>query len=199
MATLIFPGLGGSGEGHWQRYWLADLPDAQLVEQVDWDRPDLDAWMANAIAGIEANPGSVLVGHSLGAVLIAHIAANRPDLEIAGALLVAPADVDDAVRLAVQFGPMPTAPFQFRSIVVASRTDPYMDFDRARVLSSMWEAQFIDLGHAGHINVASGYGAWPEGRLLIDRLLGRRSRPFLISSHPEREKPGAKSKQTARA
>ena len=38
-ATLIIPGLYGSGEGHWQRYWLRDRPDSVLVEQDDWDDP----------------------------------------------------------------------------------------------------------------------------------------------------------------
>jgi predicted alpha/beta hydrolase family esterase len=188
MSTLLFPGLGGSGDGHWQRYWLEALPDAELVEQSDWDNPDLDRWAANAIDAIHAAPNSVLVGHSLGAVLIAHLAARYPDLPIKGALLVAPADVDEAAPLvgtASRFGPMPTSPFSFRSIVVASRNDPFMRYDRARMLSSMWESELVDLGNAGHINVASGHGPWPEGRLLVDRVAARITRPFLISSRPE--------------
>jgi len=60
-----------------------------------------------------------------------------------------------------------------------------MRYDRARVLSSMWEAELVDLGNAGHINVASGHGPWPEGRLLVDRVAGRVTRPFLISNRPE--------------
>jgi len=37
-------------------------------------------------------------------------------------------------------------------------------------LSEDWGADFIDMGEAGHINVASGYGPWPEGRALRDLL-----------------------------
>jgi predicted alpha/beta hydrolase family esterase len=192
MSTLLFPGLGGSGEGHWQRHWLDALPLAKLVEQSDWDQPDLGRWVANAIDAILASPNSVLVGHSLGAVLIAHLAATRPDLPIKGALLVAPADVDEAPlppNSVSGFGPMPTSPFPFRAMVVASRNDPFMRYDRARVLSSMWEAQLVDLGNAGHINVASGHGPWPEGRLLVDRVADRVTRPFLISSRPDNGLP----------
>jgi len=55
------------------------------------------------------------------------------------------------------------------------------------VLTNMWDARLIDLGNAGHINVASGHGAWPEGRLLVDRLAGRQTRPFLIANRqPDR-------------
>lgn len=189
MTTLIFPGLAGSGPGHWQRHWADELDDAAIVEQDDWLNPDLDAWMANAAAAIEARPGSVLVGHSLGAILIAELGALRPDLPIAGALMVAPADIEEAqsaVSTIRRFGPMPRAPLPFPAIVVASRNDPYMRFDRARLFASMWEAQLVDLGHAGHINVASGHGPWREGRLFIDILAGRHPRPFLIASREAR-------------
>ncbi|MGG2476897.1 alpha/beta hydrolase, partial [Rhizobium sp. BR5] len=40
--TLIVPGLNGSDEGHWQRHWLLDDPQAQLVDQEDWHCPVLD-------------------------------------------------------------------------------------------------------------------------------------------------------------
>ncbi len=36
---LILPGLGGSGEGHWQHWWLKQHPNPHIVEQDDWDRP----------------------------------------------------------------------------------------------------------------------------------------------------------------
>jgi predicted alpha/beta hydrolase family esterase len=79
------------------------------------------------------------------------MAATRPDLPVKGALLVAPADVDEAPlppHSVSRFGSMPTRAFPFRAIVVASRNDPFTRNDRARVLSSMWEAQ-LDLADAG--------------------------------------------------
>jgi predicted alpha/beta hydrolase family esterase len=201
MAVLIFPGLGGSGEGHWQRHWASELPDARLVEQSDWSRPVLSEWLDKAIAAIAANPGAVLVGHSLGAVLIAHLGSLRPDLPIRGALLVAPADVDEtspSLTRARGFGPLPTTSLPFLSIVVASRNDPYMRFDRARVLSRLWDAALVDLGNAGHINIDSGHGRWLEGRLLIDRVAGRATRPFLIAGRTDETAAPTKKPSYAR-
>ena len=47
---------------------------------------------------LDRAPGSLLVAHSLACALVAHLAERRPDLLIGGALLVAPADVDDRTR-----------------------------------------------------------------------------------------------------
>lgn len=173
MTTLLFPGLHGSGPGHWQRRWADEVPDAVLVEQDDWERPDLERWLARAVAAVEAEPGAFIVGHSLGAVLAVHLAARRPDLPIAGLLLVAPADADRRAAvnpLVASFAPLPVVPLGFPAIVVASRDDSWMTIERARVLADMWEAGFVDVGKAGHINADSGLGSWPEGLALLDRL-----------------------------
>lgn len=173
MTILVLPGLHGSGPGHWQRRWLDEVEDTVLVEQDDWDKPDLEKWLRRATAAVAANPGAFLAGHSLGSVLAVHLAARRPDLPIAGLLLVAPADVDRHAALGrhiARFAPLPVVPLGRPAIVVASRNDPWMAIDRARVLADMWEAGFVDAGRTGHINADSGLGAWPEGLALVDRL-----------------------------
>lgn len=173
MATLILPGLHGSGVGHWQRVWLDALDDAVLVAQDDWSRPDRDAWVARAAAAVRRHPGSLLVGHSLGAVLVAQLAAAHPDLPIAGALLVAPADVETAAAAALGLGgfaPLPADPLPFASILVGSRDDPWMTWARARDLAALWRSSLVDAGRAGHINADSGLGGWAEGRALLRRL-----------------------------
>jgi predicted alpha/beta hydrolase family esterase len=173
MTTLLLPGLHGSGPDHWQRRWLEEVDDMILVEQDDWDRPDLASWLARAEAAVEANPGAFVAAHSLGAVLAVHLASRRPDLPIAGLLLVAPADVDRHARKGphvAAFAPLPTGPLGCPAIVVASRDDPWMSFSRAGVLADMWEAGLVDAGHAGHVNADSGLGRWEAGLDLIDRL-----------------------------
>jgi predicted alpha/beta hydrolase family esterase len=171
MTVLVLPGLHGSGPDHWQSAWLEDIEEAELVEQRDWSRPDRDAWIGTAIAAIRAHPGALLVGHSLGAILIAHLAAEHPDLPIGGALLVAPADVDVARdRFVAGFAPLPSRPFPFPSILAASRNDPWMSFERARILARIWESGLVDLGFTGHVNAESGLGRWEEGRRLLARI-----------------------------
>ena len=101
----------------------------------------------------------------------------RLDLRIAGALLVAPADVDEIEEESLRsFAPMSFAPLPFPTTVVASRTDPYLSFRRAQVLAAAWGAQLVDYGDAGHINIAAGYGAWPEGPRLLADLQRRHAR-----------------------
>jgi hypothetical protein len=65
-ATLIVPGLNGSGPGHWQDFWLQERPEAHLVNQHDWMHPNLDDWLGTLEHELLAHPGAVVVGHSLG-------------------------------------------------------------------------------------------------------------------------------------
>lgn len=173
---LILQGLDGSGPGHWQHHWAQADPDAILVEQENWSRPDLEAWTARLLAAIARHPGAVIIAHSLACVLTAHTAARFPGLPIAGALLVAPADVDcpncapERIRA---FAPIPVSRLPFPTTVVGSHNDPYMTFPRVRALAEGWGADFVDLGHAGHINIASGHGAWPRGFRLANELEAR--------------------------
>jgi hypothetical protein len=46
--VLIVPGLRNSGPEHWQDA----LAGAERVEQVDWDRPTLGAWVTTRRASI---------------------------------------------------------------------------------------------------------------------------------------------------
>jgi predicted alpha/beta hydrolase family esterase len=74
MHCLIIPGLHGSGEHHWQPYWQNHLALAERIEQRDWASPDLETWLVTLAEHVMRCPGTTLIGHSLGAVLIAHFA-----------------------------------------------------------------------------------------------------------------------------
>jgi predicted alpha/beta hydrolase family esterase len=157
---LIVPGLGGSDSDHWQSHWEQIHPGATRVAQHDWDNPDLESWLQQLHRHVAQTPHAVLVGHSLGCVLIA------------GALLVAPADVDFAERLAatvLSFTPTPLRPLPFPALVVASTNDPYITLGRARELADAWRAKLVNVGACGHINSAAGFGRWRGGdRVLIE-------------------------------
>jgi predicted alpha/beta hydrolase family esterase len=168
--TLIVPGLDGSPAPHWQHWWAATDPKALMVDLSDVSRPSPTVWESELASMILHHPDSILVGHSLGAVLVARLLTKWPQLRVRAALLVAPAETQGSDRIG-QFGPIPERPLGLPAMVVASRNDPWMRFTRARGLALEWEADLIDLGFAGHINVASGFGPWPEGKALRDRLL----------------------------
>jgi len=170
ITTLIVPGLDGSPAPHWQHWWAATDATAAMVELSDPDRPLPAVWDIELAGMILRHPDCVLVGHSLGAVLIARLLARWPHLRVRAALLVAPADPAKGSRIA-SFAPLPNAQLGVATTVVASRNDPWMSFSQARDLARCWGAEVVDLGFAGHINVASGFGPWPMGKELRDDLL----------------------------
>lgn len=168
--TLIVPGIDASPAPHWQHWWAQTDPTALTVEQADWSTPRPDRWEVELASALLHHPGAFLVGHSLGAVLIVRVLTRWPQLRASGALLVAPAEPAQSARTAA-FGPLPETPLPVPATVVASRNDDWMSFSRAAQLAGAWGARIVDLGPAGHINVASGYGPWPQGLALRDETL----------------------------
>lgn len=168
--TLIVPGLDGSPDPHWQHWWAATDPKALMVDLADPGRPVPAVWEIELASMILRHPDCVLVGHSLGVVLIARILARWPQLKVRAALLVAPAETRGSDRIG-HFGPIPELRMDIPTTVVASRNDPWMSFGRAAHLARAWGSDLVDLGAAGHINVASGFGPWARGKALRDELI----------------------------
>ena len=171
---LIVPGLFNSEPDHWQSHWQRSLPGAERVEQSDWEQPTLGEWTASLAEAVRRRPGAVLVGHSLGCALIAHLAQISRGRGIGAALMVAPAEVNrdgPAGRLLEGFSPMPRQSLPFPSLVAASRNDPFVSFERAESFARAWGSKLVDLGEAGHVNVQSGHGPWIQGRALLAELI----------------------------
>src|SRR5688572_17787389 len=78
--VVLVPGWNDSGPGHWQSVWEALLPETLRVQQKNWKEPLLEDWLMGLKATIRrANTPVVLVGHSLGCILLAHYFARvRP-------------------------------------------------------------------------------------------------------------------------
>jgi predicted alpha/beta hydrolase family esterase len=172
VTVLILPGYDNSGPEHWQSLWERDHPEYRRVQQRSWTEPVCDEWVAALDAAIVAAPSPVvLVGHSLGALTVAHHAARhaRP---VKGALLVAPPDVDDPAfpPMVKGFRPIPRRPLPFPSILVASSDDWYMMHDAAEALARAWGSRFVLLERAGHLNADAGFGPWPDGERLLAEL-----------------------------
>lgn len=174
---LILPGLGNSGPGHWQLRWAEKMSTAAIVEQADWDDPDPEDWVDTIVQAVElARRPVVLVAHSLAVPALVRAAPRLAGGKVRGALLVSPPDLEfnaDVPEAARSFGPIPRDPLPFPSLLVISATDPYCTLERAADLASAWGSDFHEAGDAGHINVASGHGPWPEGLLMFTRLMQR--------------------------
>lgn len=171
--TLIVPGLHGSDGDHWQSWWRADHKDAVLVKQGDWSNPDATLWLSALEDAVLANPRAVIVAHSLGTILTARLAHSHVAPLVAGALLVAPADIERTGVLhgrSYEFGTMPKEVLPFPNILVVSHNDPYMPLQKALTLGQSWGSQIHDLGDVGHINVPSGFGRRPGGYALAQSL-----------------------------
>jgi len=170
--ALILPGLYDSDEQHWQTLWERNHPRMQRVAQVDWETPRCADWVATLDRAIGGARRPVLVAHSAACALVAHWwVATRRDA-VRGALLVAPAD-PEASSFPVGptgFAPMPGERLPFKTIVVASRNDPYVAFERSRHFAAAWGSRLVDAGHAGHISSNSGLGEWPAGLALAEEL-----------------------------
>ncbi|GGH67598.1 alpha/beta hydrolase [Comamonas phosphati] len=167
---VIVPGWRNSGPAHWQSLWARQFPDAERVEQDDWLVPRRQAWVGALEKLVLAGSRPVvLVVHSLGCITSVHMgeqAASR----IQGALLVAPADPERRAQLS-DFAPVPYAPLPYRSVLVASSNDPFCPIRRAGAYARAWGSELVRLQDAGHINVESGFGAWPLGLALLQSLL----------------------------
>lgn len=190
-SVLTVPGLGGSSPAHWQTLWEQARVDTCRVDLGMWDRPHRNSWITKLDAAIaQAQAPVILIGHSLGCQAIAWWASLSPQPQgwpVAGALLVAPADVDrpSAAAELRTFAPAPRLPLPFPSILVASTNDPWIELESARSLASAWGSHFVDAGPLGHVNAASGLGWWPDGQELLERVIAASG-----GAHGEARSPG---------
>jgi predicted alpha/beta hydrolase family esterase len=171
MHAIILPGIGGSGEGHWQSIWQRDDPAMTRIQPENWDSPVLSDWIEALDTSIrQANGPVLLIAHSLGCLLVAHWAVTSTLTgRVGGAFLVAVPDPHGPAfpaSEAATFLTVPDSPLPFPALMLASSDDPYGSMAYARRCAQDWRAGLIDLGPCGHINAASGLGAWPQGAML---------------------------------
>lgn len=170
---FILPGLGNSGEQHWQSQWERQYPELERINQKDWETPVCDDWTAMIDEQVTKynQDNIILVGHSLSCSTIVQWV-KKYNRNIKGALLVAPSDTESPVypRGTTGFVPIPLIKLPFRSIIVTSSDDVYVSLERARFFAECWGSELINIGKAGHINVASGFGLWTEGLQYLRKL-----------------------------
>jgi predicted alpha/beta hydrolase family esterase len=175
--VVIVPGWHGSGPTHWQTIWQQNHPEYVRVCQKDWQSTHRADWVLAVNRTVLSLSGNVvLVAHSLGCLAVVWWAASRTDCarRVDGAVLVAPPDLSSApgaLPALSSFTPLPLARLPFPSLLVASENDPFVSIEAAARFARQWGSEFVNEGAAGHINVDSGHGAWPEGERRFQRFL----------------------------
>ncbi|MGH3350477.1 MAG: RBBP9/YdeN family alpha/beta hydrolase [Nocardioides sp.] len=191
---VIVPGLRDHVAEHWQTLYADRLDTARIVPPLEHDVLSLAARVAALDEVLHAIDGPVvLVAHSAGCLITVHWAqtGTRP---VRAALLAAPPDFEvplpdgypaQAELHANGWAPVPRRRLPFPTTVAASRNDPLARFRRVAGMAETWGSRLVDLGEVGHLNPASGYGAWPGVDDLVADLLHRsapRDRSELIRS-----------------
>jgi len=146
--VLFLHGLGGSGEGHWQR-WLAPRlqqrgSEVAFPELPEPDAPDPDAWLDALAAALGEDQGWTVLAHSLGSLLWLRACA-RADAPLGAArtLLVAPPCTEDMPEI---------APFLRHGAGAA---------DVAAASAETLGLELVTIAGGAHLNVDAGYGPWP--------------------------------------
>ena len=127
----------------------------------------------------------LLIAHSLGCLACAALPVPLR-AKVAGALLVAPADVEraDVPDCLRGFAPIPGPRCPSRAWWWPATTIPIAAWS-ARLFAEHWGSRLVVPG--GHINADSGLGDWPQGLKLLGAL--RRRSSWRVSPPPERISP----------
>jgi len=166
---VTVPGLHGSEGTHWQSWLERQFARSLRVEQANWDAPDLARWAQSLRELLARERGPfVLAAHSFGCLATAHALRQATFAhDVIGVLFVAPA----SPRKFDFAGPFDAGRVGVPSILIGSETDPWMPLADARDLARRFGSAFVNLGDAGHINTAAGFGPWPRAKYFIDTLV----------------------------
>lgn len=180
--TVIVPGVGGSEPEHWQSWLQKQLMSCSRVQQADWNQPILENWVAQFLKTVAPISGDIqIVAHSFGCLTTVAALAQYPELnrKVKKLILVAPANParfgdagfarDSHNNYAAYFQQLK---IQAPATMIISENDPWLAFDDAQHLAKAWRLKPVNAGLAGHINVASGYGPFPE---IFDHLVSEKS------------------------
>lgn len=174
MKAYIFHGWGGSSKENWFP-WLGselmkreysvivpDFPDSQF--------PNQNKWLSSALR-LKYDEHTLLVGHSLGSVLIMRVL-EKIHVKIKSAYLVAAFDRNLGIPEIDNFF---LAPFDYRKIrknagklfILNSDNDPYITDDIPRQMSERLGCRLKTFHDAGHLSNGTGNLAFPELRDMI--------------------------------
>lgn len=170
--TVIVPGVGGSEHDHWQSWLQRQLKSCSRVQQQDWNKPVLHEWIEQFFKTVQSIQEPIqIVAHSFGCLTTVAALAQHPELnqKIKNLVLVAPANparfgdagfARDSQNNYQQY--FHQLKLQVPTQMIISENDPWLNFQDALQLAKAWKIKPKNLGQVGHINVASGFGPFPE-------------------------------------
>ena len=185
MNTIIVPGVGGSDYDHWQSWLQRQLMSCSRVHQQDWNLPVLREWVANFVKTVSQTEQPVqIVAHSFGCLTTVSAINEHPELakKIKKVILVAPANpsrfgdqgfAKDSLNDYTSY--FHNIKLKLQTEMIISENDPWLNFEDAKALAKSWNIRPINLGQVGHINVASGFGPFPE---IFDYLISENLQPY---------------------
>lgn len=173
---LHVPGIGDSGETHWQTDWESRFPEIKRVIQKEWDCPDRDKWvktLESCLTRYKDKP-IILIAHSLGGGTVIH-ADHLKKLEgVKGVFMVALPDIEreDFPKECSGFSPMPKQELSIPGLMISSENDEWCAIGVAEEWSNILQIPLINIGKKGHICGVKEFEAWDEGKkLLLDFLV----------------------------
>ncbi|MEG2921329.1 MAG: alpha/beta hydrolase [Acinetobacter sp.] len=170
--TVIVPGVGGSEAQHWQSWLQQQLVSSSRVQQKNWDRPVLSEWVAQFVKTVAAVKAPIqIVAHSFGCLTSVAALAEHPELsaKVKNLVLVAPANPARFGEAGFARHSLTDYKQYFHQLnidvpttLLISENDPWLGYFDALQLAQAWKLTPINLGQVGHINVASGFGPFPD-------------------------------------
>ncbi|WP_374663688.1 RBBP9/YdeN family alpha/beta hydrolase [Acinetobacter sp.] len=170
--TVIVPGVGGSEYHHWQSWLQRQLMSCSRVQQQNWHQPVLKEWIAQFVKTVAPIQDDIqIVAHSFGCLTTVAALAQHPELnqKVKNLILAAPANParfgdagfsrDSQNDYADYFHQLKIS---VPATMLISENDPWLAFEDAKQLADAWKLYPVNLGSVGHINVASGFGPFPE-------------------------------------
>lgn len=184
--TIIVPGVGGSDADHWQSKLQRELMSCSRVQQQDWNLPILKNWIDEFVSTLKHTTQPIqIVAHSFGCLTTVAALAQHPELanQVKKVVLVAPANPSRFGEAGFARESIGNYEAYFHSLkvnvaadMIISENDPWLNFEDAINLAKAWKIKPRNLGQVGHINVASGFGHFPE---IYDHLIIEKSNLFI--------------------
>jgi len=178
--VFIIHGWEGSPQGNWFPWVKAELEEHNfesiILEMPNSNFPIQERWLEKMQEVItHPNERTFLIGHSLGCVSILHyLETLKEHQEVGGIILVAGfseslgtiPEIENFFKKQICYEKIKLHCKKF--IIINSDNDPAVPIKRGELLRDKFNAKFIVLKKAGHINRKSGYLKLP---IVVEELL----------------------------